>query len=84
MLQETLVQVEHLVLRDHLDQKDKRDKKAMGCVVSSTYGGAGQAAMEMLKLCTQVSGFYQDFLKYRVESERTISKSRLSLRAQAW
>lgn len=57
MLQEILVQVEHLVLRDHLAQKDKRDKKARGCVVSSTYGGAGQAAVEMLRLCTQVRAF---------------------------
>lgn len=57
MLQETLVQVEHLVRRDHQDQKDKRDRKARGSVVSSTCGGAGQAVVEMLKLCTQVSGF---------------------------
>ena len=74
MLQETLVQVEHLVLRDHLDQKDKRDKKAMGCVVSSTWGGAGQAVVEMLRLYTQVSAFYRDFLKYRVERETKIQK----------
>jgi len=57
MLQETLVQVDHLVLRDHLDQKDKRDKKGRGCVASSTYGGAEQAAVEMLRLCTQVRAF---------------------------
>ena len=57
MLQETLVQVEHLALRDHLGQKDKRVKKARGCVVSSTWGGAGQAVVEMLRLCTQVSAF---------------------------
>ena len=36
MLQETLVQVERLVLRDPQDQKDRRDKKARGCVVSGT------------------------------------------------
>ena len=57
MLQETLVQVEQLVYRDPQDQKEKRDKKERGCVVSSTCGGAGQAVGEMLRLCTQVSAF---------------------------
>jgi len=58
MLQETLVQVENLLLRDPLDQKGRRDKKARGCVVSSTWGGAGQAVVEMLRLRTQVSAFW--------------------------
>ena len=49
--------MEQLVLRDPQDQKDKRDKKARDCVVSSTCGGAGQAVVKMLRLCTQVSAF---------------------------
>ena len=46
--------MEKLVLKDLLDPKDKRGKKARGCLVSSTYGGAGQVAVEMLRLCIQV------------------------------
>ena len=49
--------MEQLVSRDHLGQKEGRDKKARGCVVSSTCDGAGQAVVEMLRLCTQVSAF---------------------------
>jgi len=63
MLQETLVQVEHLVLRDPQEQKDKRGKQARGCVVSSTWGGAGQAVVETLRLCTQVSAFNEKIKK---------------------
>ena len=73
MLQETLVQVEQLVRRDSQDQKDKRDKKARGCVVSSTCGGAEQAVVEMLWLYTQVSTFLykrkQKKLAYAVHRE---------------
>ena len=50
-----MVQMDKLVLKDLPDPKDKRDKKGRGCLVSSTYAGAGQAAVEMLRLCTQVS-----------------------------
>ena len=49
--------MEQLVRRDPQDQKEKRDKKARGCVVSSTCDGAGQAVVEMLRLCTPVSAF---------------------------
>ena len=49
--------MEQLVLRDPQDQKGKRDKKARDCVVLSMCGGAGQAVVEMLRLCTQVSAF---------------------------
>ena len=40
-----------------LDTKDKRDKKGRGCLVLSTCAGAEQAAVEMLRLCTQVGAF---------------------------
>jgi len=49
--------VENLVLMDPLDQKDRRDEKARACVVSNTLGGAGQAVVEVRRLCTQVSAF---------------------------
>ena len=52
--------MEQLVLRDPQDQKDKRDKKERGCVVSSTCGGAGQVVVEMLRLFTQVSAFCKE------------------------
>ena len=52
--------MEQLVRRDPQDQKDKRDKKARGCVVSSTLGGAGQAVVEMLRLFTQASAFCKE------------------------
>ena len=56
-LQETLVQVEKQALKDLLDQRDKKDKKGRGCPESSTCGGAGQVAMEMHRLYTQVKAF---------------------------
>ena len=49
--------MEKPVLKDLLDQRDKREKKARDCLVSSTYGGAGQVAVEMLMLYTQVSAY---------------------------
>ena len=52
-----MVQVGKMVLKDLLDPKDKRDKKGRGCLVLSTYAGAEQTAVEMLRLCTQVSAF---------------------------
>ena len=58
ILQEIMVLAGKLVLKDLLDPKDKRGKKDRGCLVSSTYAGAGQAAVEMLRLCTQVSTFW--------------------------
>ena len=54
IFQGTLVQVEKPVSKDLLDP---RDKKGRGCLESRTCGGAGQAAVEMHRLCTQVSGF---------------------------
>ena len=49
--------MEKQVLKDLLDLTEKRDKKARGCLVSSTCGGAGQAVGEMHRLYTQVSAF---------------------------
>ena len=49
--------MEKAVLKDLLDLREKRDKKARGCLVSSTCGGAGQAVVEMHRLYTQVSAF---------------------------
>lgn len=49
--------MEKQALKDLLDQRDKRDKKGRGCLASSTCGGAGQAAVEMHRLCTQVRSF---------------------------
>ena len=49
--------MEKQVLKDLLDLRDKRDKKGRGCLASSTCGGAGQVAVEMHRLYTQVSAF---------------------------
>ena len=49
--------MEKPVLKDLLDLREKKDKKARGCLVSSTCGGAAQAAVEMHRLYTQVSAF---------------------------
>ena len=49
--------MEKQVLKDLQDLREKRDKKARGCLVSSTCGGAGQAVVEMHRLYTQVSPF---------------------------
>ena len=61
--------MEQLVRTDPQDQKGKRDKKARGCAVSSTCDGAGQAVVEMLRLCTQVSAFcIKEIQKSRLNS----------------
>lgn len=44
-------------MKDPLDQKDKRDKKGRGCLVSNLCGGAGQVAVEMHRLYIQVGAF---------------------------
>ena len=49
--------MEKPVLKDLLDLREKKDKKARGSLVSSTCGGAGQAVVEMHKLYIQVSAF---------------------------
>ena len=41
-------------MQEILDLKDKREKKARGCLESVTCAGVGQGVMEMLKLFTQV------------------------------
>ena len=47
--------MEKPVLKDLLDLREKKDKKARDCLVSSTCGGGGQAVVEMHRLYTQVS-----------------------------
>ena len=50
-----LAQVGRQVLQGLLDPKDKKAKKDRGCLEWSTSAGGAQTAVEMLKLCIQVS-----------------------------
>ena len=50
-----LAKVVGQALQDLLGLKGKRDKKDRGCLEWSTSAGGAQTAVEMLRLCTQVT-----------------------------